>query len=100
METSTIPFVFINSKDLSTIPDKPPLDSLARLALAIYRAEADYRQNLFMQGQDTLVRIGSTFEQDDENKAVRMGAGARLDMPVNGDAMYIGVSGKGSYGTT
>jgi hypothetical protein len=92
---SSIPFVFINSKDLSSMPDKPPLDSLARLALAIYRGEADYRQNLFMQGQDTLVRIGAGFEDDGDNVAVRVGAGARLDVPVNGDAKYIGVSGEG-----
>jgi len=88
----TIPFTFINSKDLSTVPDKPPLDGLARLALAIYRGEADYRQNLFMQGQDTLVRIGAT---PDEDEIVRTGAGARLDVPINGDAKYIGVSGDG-----
>lgn len=87
-----IPFTFINTKDLSTVPDKPPLDGLARLALAIYRGEADYRQNLFMQGQDTLVRIGAT---PDEDEVVRTGAGARLDVPVSGDAKYIGVSGSG-----
>lgn len=87
-----IPFSFINSKDLSTLPDKPPLDGLARLALAIYRGEADYRQNLFMQGQDTLVRIGVISDDDD---TVRTGSGAMLDVPVNGDAKYIGVSGSG-----
>lgn len=87
-----VPFTFINSKDLSCVPDKPPLDGLARLCLAIYRGEADYRQNLFMQGQDTLVRIGATY---DEDEVVRTGAGARIDVPASGDAKYIGVSGDG-----
>mgnify|MGYP006403164061 FL=1 len=87
-----IPFVFINSKDLSPSPDAPPLDGLAKLCLAIYRGEADYRQNLFMQGQDTLVRIGA---QADEDETVRTGAGARIDVPIGGDAKYIGVSSNG-----
>lgn len=87
-----IPFVFVNSKDLSPTPDAPPMDGLAKLCLAIYRGEADYRQNLFMQGQDTLVRIGA---QGDEDDAVRTGAGARIDVPLGGDAKYIGVSSNG-----
>jgi len=87
-----IPFVFVNSKDLSPVPDVPPLDGLAKLCLAIYRGEADYRQNLFMQGQDTLVRIGASGDEDD---VVRTGAGARIDVPLGGDAKYIGVSSNG-----
>lgn len=90
-----IPFTFINSKDLSCNPDKPPLDGLARLALAIYRGEADYRQNLFMQGQDTLVRIGFVGDTDEDGNEIRTGAGAAIDVPANGDAKYIGVDGSG-----
>ena len=86
-----IPFVFVNAGDLSLTPDEPPLDGLARLCLAIYRGEADYRQNLFMQGQDTLVRIGIIGDE----KPVRTGAGACIDVPINGDAKYIGVSSNG-----
>lgn len=87
-----IPFTFINSKDLSPSPDKPPMDGLAKLCLAIYRGEADYRQNLFMQGQDTLVRIGVI---GDDDGPVRTGAGARIDVPADGDAKYIGVNSQG-----
>lgn len=87
----TIPFVFVNAADLSLTPDEPPLDGLARLCLAIYRGEADYRQNLFMQGQDTLVRVGIV----GESEPVRTGAGACIDVPLNGDAKYIGVSSNG-----
>lgn len=87
-----IPFVFINSKDLSPSPDMPPLHGLANICLAIYRGEADYRQNLFMQGQDTLVTVGIIGDEDD---VVRTGAGAVIKAPLNGDAKYIGVSSQG-----
>jgi hypothetical protein len=87
-----IPFVFVNSKDMSPTPDGPPMNSLAELCLTIYRGEADYRQHLFMQGQDTLVVVGS---QIDESETVRTGAGARIDVPQGGDAKYIGIGGSG-----
>lgn len=85
-----LPFVIINSKDIVADPDDPPLLGLAQLALACYRGEADYRQTLFMQGQDTLVIIGGT--GDDE---VRAGAGAKIEVGTGGDAKYIGVSAHG-----
>ena len=72
------------------MPDKPPLLGLANLALAIYRGEADYRQALFMEGQDTLVIIGDT---TDENR--RTGANASINLPIGGDAKYIGVNSMG-----
>lgn len=87
-----IPFVFANSKDILPSPDVPPLLGLANLSLAIYRAEADYRHTLYMQGQDTLVVIGGTHNQDE---ATRVGAGAKLDVDMGGDAKFIGVSSTG-----
>lgn len=86
-----IPFEFINTKDTASAPDEPPLLGLARVCYAIYRGEADYRQNLFMQGQDTLVRIGFVDDSDEQ----RVGAGAIIDVPMGGDAKYIGVSSEG-----
>lgn len=88
-----IAFTFINSRDLLSKPDVPPLEGLADLSLLIYRGEADYRQNLFMQGQDTLVVINGVSDEDE--KATRTGAGARLDVGINGDAKYIGVNSQG-----
>lgn len=94
-----IPFVFINTKDIVSEPDEPPLLGLARLSLAIYRGEADYRQSLFMQGQDTLVVVGGVrvpggiAGEDDD--AIRTGAGSRIDVDMGGDAKYIGVSSTG-----
>lgn len=87
---SRIPFVFVNSKDIVPEPDDSPLLGLSNLTLAIYRGESDYRQALFMQGQDTLVVIGVA---DDE--AHRVGAGASINLPVSGDAKYIGVDSTG-----
>jgi len=85
-----IPFVIINSRDIVAEPDDPPLLGLANLSMTIYRGEADYRQALFMQGQDTLVIIGGT-----EGEDVRAGAGAHIDVPMGGDAKYIGTDSKG-----
>lgn len=87
-----IPFVFINSCDVTADVDDPPLLDLGNICMAIYRAEADYRQNLFMQGQDTLVTIGGGF---DESDAVRVGAGSRMDLPQGADAKYVGVTSSG-----
>jgi len=87
-----IPFVFINSCDVTADVDDPPLLDLGNICMAIYRAEADYRQNLFMQGQDTFVTIGGNFDETDE---VRVGTGSRLDLPMGGDAKYVGVNSNG-----
>lgn len=91
-DLNEIPFVFINATDLVPDPGQPPLLGLAQLAMAIYRGEADYRQSLFLQGQDTLVVIGQTEEQA---KNTRTGAGAIIDVPMSGDAKFIGVSSTG-----
>ncbi len=88
-----IPFVFVNSIDLVSEPTAPPLLDLANLTLTIYRGEADYRQNLFMQGQDTFVIIGGT--QEDTESKVRIGANAFLSLPQGSDAKYVGVDSKG-----
>lgn len=92
-----IPFCFVNSKDIVSTPDEPPLLGLGRLALAIYRGEADYRQNLFMQGQDTLVVIGGIRKNElpGEEGPIRTGAGSMLEVEVGGDAKYIGVESQG-----
>lgn len=93
-----LPFVFVNSKDIIAAPDNPPLIGLGLLAMTIYRGEADYRHTLFLQGQDTLVTIG-TVHQDGEAKsgddALRVGAGARIGLDMGGDAKYIGIGAEG-----
>lgn len=96
-----LPFMFINTNDFNPDVDEPPLIGLARLCGAIYRGEADYRQNLFMQGQDTLVIIGERRVTPLANnptgaeEPLRTGAGSRIDLDIEGDAKYVGVSGEG-----
>lgn len=93
---SRIPFQFINAKDLSPDPDVPPMLQLANLDLAIYRNEADYQYNLHWQSQETLVIIGGTDPfGGSEQEQKRVGAGAFLEIPLEGDAKYIGVSADG-----
>lgn len=92
-----IPFVFINSKDIVPVPDNPPFLELANLCLAIYRLEADYRQTLHKQGQDTLVTIGARHRDTDDGEW-RIGSGASIDVEVGGDAKFIGISADGIGG--
>ena len=85
-----IPFTFVNSTDIVVDPIEPPMNGLGDLNLAIYRADADYRQNLFMQGQDTLVVVGGNPEM-----SYRIGAQGGIVLPEGASAQYIGVSGTG-----
>lgn len=88
-----IPFVFIGPRDLVPEPDIPVVMPLVRLALAIYRTEADYRQALYMQGQDTLVVVGQ--QADANGGQTRTGAFGAIDLPAGGDAFYIGAESGG-----
>ncbi len=92
-----VPFTFINASDLVPDPDSSPLLSLSNTSLTIYRGEADYRQGLFMQGQDTLVVVGATVatNADGSTDELRIGAGGRIDLPQGGEAYYIGVESDG-----
>lgn len=94
-----LPFVFVNPKDCLPTIDRSPLLGLADLALAIYRLEADYRQCLFMQGQDTLVVMGGLRKSgnglDGSEDGIRVGAGALIEIDIGGDAKYIGVESSG-----
>lgn len=85
---SNIPFVFVGPRDLVPEPDVPVLMPLTRLALTMYRTEADYRQALYMQGQDTMVIIGQ--QAGIENAKTRVGAYGAIELPANGEAKYIG----------
>lgn len=85
-----IPFTCAGPLDLTIQPDRPPLLPLANSAIGIYRLEADYRQALFIQGQDTLVLIGG-----DDGKTYRLGAEAIITLPVGSDAKYVGAGSGG-----
>lgn len=89
-----IPFVFIGANDLVPEPETPPLLGLSNLALTLYRAEADYRQTLFLQGQQTLVIIGAQADEAAPTE-IRVGNKAVIDLKLGGDAKYIGASAAG-----
>lgn len=52
-----IPYVVANAQDISPDLIAPPLIGVARAAVAFYQLSADYRHQLFMSGQETLVAI-------------------------------------------
>jgi hypothetical protein len=90
-----IPFVVIGARDLSLQPELPPLIGVSRSAIALYQLSADYRWQLFMTGQETLVVING-----DAPSAV--GAGAVIAIKQgNGDengrpdVKYVGPAGTG-----
>lgn len=52
-----VPFAVATAKDMGARIDSPPLIGVARAALAMYQLSADYRLQLFMSGQETLVAL-------------------------------------------
>lgn len=91
-----IPFVAINASDCLIEPDSPPLLGLANLVLSMYISDADYRQHLATQGQDTLVRIGAIGDGASDGKApVRVGGNSVMDVAMGGDVKYVGIESKG-----
>lgn len=87
-----IPFQFIGANDLVPEPEISPLLGLSNLALAIYRGEADYRQTLYLQGQNTLVIVGGNIDEAAPSQ-LRVGNKGVIDLRIGGDAFYIGPDG-------
>lgn len=87
-----IPFVVMSARDLDVKPEKPPLIGVSRAALAIFRLDADYRHQLFMSGQETLVIING-----DAPEAIGAGVIITLQGDENNkpDAKYVGPTGAG-----
>ncbi|QKV17846.1 DUF4055 domain-containing protein [Oricola thermophila] len=89
-----IPFVVANARDISTDMVPPPLIGVARAAKAIYQLSADYRWQLFLSGQETLVAINGA-------APTIIGAGAIHEMVGSGeqgtqpDLKYVSPSCKG-----
>lgn len=86
-----IPFVFVDTNDLTPEPDEVPLLGLARIATAVYRMDADYRNALFMTGQATPVRIGA----DPDTAPMGIGPNVVWDIPLGGDAKFMEFTGAG-----
>lgn len=88
-----IPLVVIGARDLSLAPELPPLIGVARAAIALYQLSADYRWQLFMTGQETLVIING-------DAPTAVGAGAVIaikqgDQTGTPDVKYVGPAGTG-----
>lgn len=95
---SSLPFVFIGANDLSATPDDVPLYGLAKLAVRVYRLDADYTFAMHMTSEPTPVAIGF----DDPAQAVKdgiapstIGASKLWILPKGGDAKYLEFSGLG-----
>lgn len=52
-----VPFVVANAVDISPDVITPPLIGISRSSVSMYQLSADYRWQLFMSGQETLVAI-------------------------------------------
>ena len=89
-----VPVSVGGAMDMDLKPDTPPLIGVARAALAHYQLNADYRLQLFMSGQETMVIYNATelpkilgagvivgLQSADETKDVR--------------AEYVGPTGSG-----
>jgi hypothetical protein len=90
---SEIPFTVIGARDLSLPPEMPPLMGVARSAIALYQLSADYRWQLFMTGQETLVVING-----EAPTAVGAGAVIAIQQGENAgtpDVKYVGPAGTG-----
>ena len=90
---SELPFVFINA--CSVLPDieQPPLLALSNICISIYRSDADYRQHLYQQAQDTAFFKGFS---DDEIKQTRLGAGCAVGTTnADADFKFVGVNSAG-----
>ena len=87
-----LPMVIIGSRDIRDIPDEAPMIGVARSALAIYRLDADYRHQMFMTGQETLVFSG--VDSGWQPSVVGAGVWIALTSP-EAKAYYVGVSGAG-----
>jgi len=74
-----VPFVVANARDIVPDVETPPLIGVARAALAIYQLNADYRHQLYMSGQETLVAINGEAPE-------YVGAGVVHQMHGSGDA--------------
>ena len=98
MALGTLPFVFINTNGLSADPDDVPLYGLAKLAVRIYRLDADYVFAMHMTAEPTPVAIGF----DDPAAAVKdglaptsIGSSKLWLLPKGGDAKMLEFTGAG-----
>lgn len=74
-----LPFVFIDTNDLTPEPDEVPLLPLARLSAKMFRQDANYQQTLTLSSTPQPVISGMS--PDDENRPKAMGGGLIWFLP-------------------
>lgn len=90
-----IPFTFVNATDLSGGHyEDPPLYDLADLVIALYRAEADYRQTLHFTASDFYAHTGCTDPKRQPKLSV--GAGGMLHLGEGEDIKIVSSPGGGA----
>lgn len=90
---SRFPFILVNPFGVGLELKAPPVLGVARAAVSEYQLSADYRWQLYMSGQETLVVINA-----DAPTAVGAGVVIELKGETDGkqpDAKYVGPSGSG-----
>lgn len=93
-----VPFVFIGTNDLAENPDDVPLYGLGRIAVRIYRMDADYTFSLHMTSEPTPVVIGfPDAEAAKKSGQLPTGIGASTIwvVPQGGDAKFLEFTGAG-----
>lgn len=93
-----LPFVFFSTSDLTPAPDDVPLYGLAKLAVRIYRMDADLTTSLHMTSEPTPVVSGYKDPKAAlENGQVPKGIGASTlwVLPENGKAEFLEFNGPG-----
>ena len=87
------PFILVNAEGISQDVVAPPVLGVARAAVSEYQLSADYRWQLYMSGQETLVIINGKAPE-----AVGAGVVVELIGETEGkqpDAKYVGPNGTG-----
>lgn len=82
-----LPFVFIDTNDLTPEPNEVPLLPLARLAAKAYRQDANYQQTLYLSANPTHVISG--MEPDYENRPKAVGGGVIWFLPDSNQSASI-----------
>lgn len=93
-----IPFVFVDTNNLTPAPEEIPLYPLAKTAISIYRLEADYRRALYLTAQPTPVIIGTMgMDPDPAQPSAPMTIGSAVPwiIPPPGDAKFLEFTGAG-----
>lgn len=93
-----VPFVFIGANDLTPNPDDVPLYGLAKLAMRVYRLDADFTFALHMTSEPTPVAIGfddARQAKEDGSAPRTLGSSILWLLPKGGDAKYLEFSGPG-----